>query len=455
MKFNKKMIASGVLAASLMAAPAWAKVPAAEVAKLGTSLTPSGAEKAGNGGDIPAWDGGLKKSQIPAGYTVGGEYLDPFADETPKFVIDQSNLDKYKDKLSLGQIAMIKKYADYKMPVYPTHRTAAFPQFVLDAIKRNAAKTELVSDGNGLNNFDVAIPFPIPQNALEVIWNQTMRWRGGAVERSIGQATPLANGQYTVVRFHDEIMWRTSVTDFDPKVDDNVLFYFKQEIVSPSRLAGNVLLVHETIDQVAEPRRAWVYNAGQRRVRRAPQVAYDGPGTASDGLRTADNFDLYNGAPDRYTWKLLGKKEMYIPYNSYKVASKKYKYDDVVKAGHLNQDLTRYELHRVWAVEATLKPGERHVYAKRTFYLDEDSWQAGVIDHYDGNGVLWRVAEAHALQFYDALVPWYAVEVLYDLLSSRYLVLGLMNEEEKPYNFGIKRKLEDYTPAALRRSGVR
>ena len=214
-------------------------------------------------------------------------------------------------------------------------------------------------------------------------------------------------------------------------------------------------MVHETLDQIKEPRKAWVYNAGQRRVRRAPQVAYDGPGTASDGLRTADNFDMFNGAPDRYDWELKGKQELYIPYNSYRLNDADVKYDDIVKAGHINQDLTRYELHRVWKVEATLKEGKRHVYGKRTFYLDEDTWQATIIDHYDGRGQLWRVAEAHNIMFYDTLVPWYAVEALYDLNSGRYLVLGLDNEETGSYEFGFERSSGDYTPAALRRAGRR
>jgi len=164
---------------------------------------------------------------------------------------------------------------------------------------------------------------------------------------------------------------------------------------------------------------------------------------------------MMNGAPDRYNWELVGKKEMYIPYNSYKLLDRDLKYTDIVRPGHMNQELTRYELHRVWHVRATLKEGERHIYARRDIYFDEDSWQAAVIDQYDGRGELWRVSEAHAVQFYDRDVPWYAVETIYDVLSGRYLVLGLTNEEANPYEFGIQRQSRDYTPAALRRSGVR
>ncbi|MCK0107094.1 DUF1329 domain-containing protein [Marinobacter sp. S0848L] len=453
MKLNKKLLATGVLAASMFAGQAWGAVSAGEAAKLGDTLTPMGAEKAGNGGAIPAWTGGM--TTPPAGYKGDGIYVNPFPDEKPEFVIDQSNVDQYADKLSPGQVAMIRQYADYTIPVYETHRTSAYPKDVMDKTVENATKVELIQDGNGLGNYESATPFPIPQNGLEAIWNHITRYRGGSVQRNVGQATPTASGAYSIVRFQDEITWNTALSDYKKGQDDNVLFYFKQAITGPARLAGNVLLVHETIDQVKEPRRAWVYNAGQRRVRRAPQVAYDGPGTAADGMRTSDNFDMFNGAPDRYNWELLGKKEMYIPYNSYKLVDRDLDYDDIIKAGHINQDLTRYELHRVWHVRATLKEGERHVYAQRDFYIDEDSWQAAVIDHYDGRGEMWRVAEAHTMQFYDKDVPWYAVEVLYDLLSGRYLVLGLTNEENNPYTFGAERHSRDYTPAALRRAGTR
>jgi hypothetical protein len=442
------------IALSLMVAAANAGVSPQEAAKIGTSLTPMGAEKAGNGAEIPAWTGGV--TTPPAGYTPGAKHVNPFAADKVKYTITAANYKEYADKLTEGQKALFEKYPDtYRMPVYPTQRSSAYPQEIYDATKKNATETSLVQSGNGLNNYVEGVPFPIPATGVEAIWNHIVRYRGGSVSRVVGQATPQANGDYSIVRFKDEFTFRNKLKDFDPAKDQNVLFYFKQDVVSPARLAGNVLLVHETLDQIKEPRKAWVYNAGQRRVRRAPQVAYDGPGTASDGLRTADNFDMFNGAPDRYDWKLVGKKEIYIPYNSYKLNDGDVKYDDIVKAGHINQDLTRYELHRVWQVEATLKEGKRHIYGKRTFYLDEDTWQAVQIDHYDGRGQLWRVAEAHSIMYYDTLVPWYSVESLYDLNSGRYLVLGLDNEESGSYEFGFERTSGDYTPAALRRAGRR
>ena len=455
MMTTKNLLQTGVLALSLLATSVMAAVSADEAAKLGTTLTPLGAEKAGNAdGSIPEWTGGLP--QNAGAVDAKGFLADPFASETALFTITAQNVDQYKDKLTPGQLAMFKRYpTSYKIPVFPTHRTATVPAAVAAAAKANATNTKLIQNGNGLENFSQAYPFPIPQNGVEAIWNQITRYRGGSVRRLVNQATPQANGSYSMVSFVDEFTFRSALKDVDASKPSNVLYYFKQRVTAPSRLAGGVLLIHETIDQVKEPRLAWLYNAGQRRVRRAPQVSYDGPGTAADGLRTTDNFDMYNGAPDRYEWKLEGKKEVYIPYNSYRLDSPKLKYDEIIKAGHINQDLTRYELHRVWHVVATLKPGERHIYAKRDFYIDEDTWQAVEIDHYDGRGTLWRVAEAHSQYYYDKQVPWYAVETLYDLLSGRYLALGMKNEEKQAYDFNYTASEADYTPAALRQEGVR
>ena len=454
---RKMILQCGVLALSLLAANVMAAVTPDEAAKLGTTLTPVGAEKAGNAdGSIPAWTGGIPKN---AGAVDSKGFLaDPFATEKPLFVITAATVDKYKDKLSEGQVAMFKRYPEtYKIPVYPTHRTVNLPPDIYESIKRSALNVHAINDGNGLENFtgNRYYAFPIPKNGVEVLWNHITRYHGGNLRRIITQATPQTNGSYTPIRFEEEVAVPQLIPDMDPAKGANVLTFFKQSVTAPARLAGNVLLVHETLDQVKEPRLAWIYNAGQRRVRRAPQVAYDGPGTASDGLRTSDNFDMFSGAPDRYDWKLVGKKEMYIPYNSYKLDQPTLKYDDIIKAGHINQDLTRYELHRVWEVIGTVKPSERHIYAKRHMYIDEDSWQVALVDHYDGRGQLWRVAEGHAQFYYDHQVPAYTVETLYDIIAGRYIALGMKNEEKSSFVFGFAAKATDYTPAALRSEGIR
>jgi hypothetical protein len=455
---NKKiLLQTGVLALSLLASSVMAKVSPQEADQLGANLTPIGAEKAGNAdGSIPEWTGGLPTT---AGAVDGKGFLaDPFASEQPLFTITAANAEQYKDKLSAGQLAMFKRYPDsYKIPVYPTHRSVALPDKVYAAAKASALNTEGVDNGNGLSGFSDSryYAFPVPKSGVEVVWNHSTRYRGGNVKRLMTRVQPQTNGDFSMIHFEDEVSFPGELPDQNPAKADNILFYFIQRVTAPSRLAGNVLLVHETIDQVKEPRMAWLYNAGQRRVRRAPQVSYDGPATASDGLSASDNYDMFNGAPDRYNWELVGKKEMYIPYNSYKLDSPQLKYADIIQAGHINQDHTRYELHRVWEVVAKLKSGERHIYATRHMYFDEDSWQLALVDHYDGRGTLWRVGEGHSQQYYHKQVPGYTAETLYDVIGGRYSVLGLKNEEKRSIEFGAQTKASAYTPAALRQAGVR
>lgn len=441
----------------LMAASVMAAASPEEITKLGTTLTPLGAEKAANAdGSIPEWTGGM--STDAAEVDSDGFLGEPFAHEKPLFVITAANAEQYKDKLSPGQMAMFKRYAaTYKVPVYQSHRTMAAPQAIYDGVKEGALKIKTSDDGNSLINFSESryYAFPIPKNGAEVIWNHLTRYRGVNLKRHFTQIAPQANGAFTTVHLEDEWVNPSDIPGLDREKTKNIQFYVKQVVTNPSRLAGNVTLVHETIDQANEPRLAWIYNAGQRRVRRAPQVAYDGPAVAADGMRTVDNLNLFNGAIDRYDWKLIGKKEMYIPYNSYSLDSRKIKYSDIIKAGHINQEHTRYELHRVWEVEATLKPGARHVYAKRHFFIDEDSWQIAYVDHYDGRGQLWRVGEGHPVFHYKQQVATYGAETIYDIISGRYLVFGLKNEEKRGLEFDIKVSNADYSPSALRSAGIR
>jgi hypothetical protein len=433
-----------------------AKVSEAEIAKLSTELTPLGGTKAGNAdGSIPAWDGGI--TQAPAGYKVGDHHPDPFPGDKVLFEISGANYKEYADFLSDGQKKLFETYPEtFMMPIYESRRSASAPQFVYDETKKNAAKAELVKGGNGVKNAAIGIPFPIPQSGVEVIWNHILKYRGQTIKRYAGQAAVTASGDYNVIGLEESLIVKYSDKNATPEklLDENIISKFKQKITSPARLAGTALLVHETMDQVREPRKAWTYNTGQRRVRLAPNVAYDAPGTASDGLRTADDLDMFNGAPDRYNWELKGKKEIYIAYNSYKLHSDSLKYDDILKPGHINGDLARFEKHRVWVVEATLKDEFRHIYKKRTFYVDEDSWQIQLVDLYDSRNELYRVGISYGLNYYDVLNQWSTLDVMHDLNSRRYLAIGLDNEE-RMYAFDEPLDDRQFTPQALRREGKR
>ncbi|ABE55010.1 protein of unknown function DUF1329 [Shewanella denitrificans OS217] len=453
---KKMTILSAAVLMALGAPVAMAKVSEAEAAKLGAELTPQGAVKAGNAdGSIPAWDGGI--TTAVAGYSQGMHHPDPFPTDKILFTITNANKAQYKDFLNPGQVKLFELYPEtYKMNVYETRRTASVPQYVYDATKANATRAELIAQGNGISGATIGVPFPIPANGLEVIWNHVLRFRGVDLETNRSQASPTADGSYTLVETAEELRFEYSRPEItlDKLKETNTLFFFKQVVTQPARLAGTALLVKETMDQEALPRQAWTYNTGQRRVRKAPNIAFDTPGTVADGLRTTDDFDMFNGSPVRYNWELVGKKEMYIPYNDYKLHSDSLKYDQILKPGHINPDLVRWEKHRVWEVKATLKAGMRHIYKTRVFYIDEDSWQVSLTDMYDNRDELYRVANAHSINYYEVPTLWTTLEVFHDLQSRRYLAMGLDNEG-RMYNFKANLTESNFTPDALRRAGIR
>ena len=416
--------------------------------------TPFGADRAGNAaGTIPAWDGGIV--QPVAGYKGGGPYADPYRDDKPLFTISAANVEQYRKQLTAGQIALLQKYPTWQMNVYPTRRSAAFPQPVYAETAANAGAAKLAPDGNGVIGTKGGIPFPAPSDGLEAIWNTMLRYRGDTYGTRWRQAAVTRGGAYTTVDFYYEF-------DFNygnlgkPARDraDNRLAYVLETITGPAMLASRMLLVDEPVDHAAQARSAWAYDPGERRVRPAPAVHYDNPGTAADALTTSDDFQMYNGATNLYGWKLVGRQELYIPYNSYRISGSEPTTADLLRAGHVNPDYARYELHRVWVVEATLKPGARHIYGKRVFYIDEDSWMIAVTDKYDTQGELWRVAEQHSINCYDVPMLYGTVEMHSDLRSGRYLAMGLRSGEPRFFT-SITRDPGDYTPAALRALGTR
>lgn len=447
----RKHCALGFLAATL-ALPAIAQTTPEQAAKLAKSLTPLGAEMAGNtDGSIPKWEGGITKP-LPS-FHKGGHYPDPYAGDKVLFTIDAGNVERYKDHLTPGQIALLKKYPDWKMNVYPSHRSASYPKAYYDATIANATRARLTADG--VEGTTAGLPFPIPNNGLEAIWNHNLNYKGDAWSSSWSLAAVLADGSYTPVRHETVLDYHYgNLSKAEKDKEEGKLLNFMQTVTAPARLAGQILLVHEYVDPQKNPRKAWTYNPGQRRVRLAPNVGYDNPGQNSDGLRVNDDYYMFNGSPDRYDWKLLGKKELYVPYNSYKLLGNSIRIKDVLRTGHINPDPARYELHRVWVLEATLKPGMSHIYKKRVFYLDEDSWSILLADKYDRRDQLWRVSEAHNINYYDVPMPFLGLEVDYDLQAGRYLAAGLRNEEMQIYVPGNYSEA-DFTPGSLRSAGTR
>lgn len=449
---TKKIVAAMLSTAALAftASVVHAQTTQAELDRLGKDLTPNGAEKAGNkDGSIPEWQGGL--TTPPAGWKKEQGYVDPFASEKPLFVITAQNADQYKDKLTPGLMALLKKYpTTFSVPVYKTHRTFALPQNVYDATKAKAGKVKL--EGQSLKNYSLpGTPFPVPKNGTEAMYNHLLKWTGAY--KRCGDWLPVkGNGDFYRVGFCED--WVQGQNLDEPQ--NNLAFAFFGLYDAPSTLVGTIYLVHDPLDYTVGKRDAWIYNAGQRRVRRAPDLAYDNIEDGTEGMRTTDDYWGFNGAMDRYDFKLVGKKEMYIPYNAYKINDPKLKYKDMVQKGHPKSDLFRYELHRVWVVEANLKPGMSHVLAKRTFYLDEDSNIIALADGYDGRGNLWRVYTMPLMQAYDVPLMFQSPYVAHDLSNGNYMVTALTNERKQPaYEWNSKAKWADFQVDAIRRRGTR
>ena len=441
------------LATAVFATGALAKVPEAQVNRLGQDLTPMGSEKAGDG-DIPAWTGGLATVPSNVSYKPGDKLANPFASDPIKYTITGGNADQYDDVLTPGYKALLKAYPSYKMNVYESRRTCAFPDKFYQANKRNAAVGELVGGGAGVSEAIFGSPFPIANNALEMIWNHTLRYRSFKTVRQFAAAPVTRGGDYTLQIVQDEAILQWSDPSAGRAEDlNNVSIYYIANTIAPARAAGNVILVYEALNAQTQPRQAWQYSPGTRRVRRAPNIAYDNPGTNSDGLSTSDAFDGYNGAPDRYDWTVIGNNTRLISANAYVAESTPYK--EFLSPLHLNQDKVRYEMRRVWEFEAKLKASTRHVYSRRVYHNDEDAWQMASVELYDGRGQLWRVQEMQQIQRYNVPLCGSAGEIVYDLQAGRYLALAMQNEEPAVNYFADELDTNRYTPNAIRQLGVR
>ncbi|HEX4389852.1 MAG TPA: DUF1329 domain-containing protein [Steroidobacteraceae bacterium] len=443
-------------AAAGLAGVALGGVSDEEAERLGRDLTPLGAERAGAAG-IPEWSGGLSSPAVAGfpDYRPGEHLKDPYESEQPLFVISAANVDAYAAQLSAAHQALLRAYPDYRMPVYPSHRSAAAPEEVYRATRRNATTAHLVGAGEGIGGAFGGIPFPIPGSGLEVLWNHLARFRGAGVALATGQAAVNDLGVFTLVRFREEFYFPYYQPAMTPATFDNILYYFMQTAVVPARLNGEVLLVQQTLDQAREPRRAWVYVPGQRRVRRAPQGTYLSAELSGSNLRSADQFDMYSGSPAPYEWTLVGKRALYVPYNAYRLQSAALSYGDLLRAHHINPEYARYELHRVWVVDGVRRPGAHAPYSRRTLYVDEDSWQILIVDCYDDGGELYRVQEGHAISYYQVPALWTDLELVMDVKTGAYLATGLQSQEPRPTDFALRRLPADYEPNRLEWLGER
>jgi hypothetical protein len=454
---KKSVYLTGFILA-LTGAQAWAKVSQQEADRLGTTLTPMGANPAGNAeGTIPKWTGETLGAPKGVNYKgTGTHYPNPYPNEKPLFEITGKNYEKYAKNLTDGQIAMFKKYPDtFVMPIYPSKRDVRYSDRVHENTKLNALHTTLDDDANGTDDVYFGVPFPIPKNAPEVLWNHMASPMMGATEGILDTATVYDTGEtnmrQTIEQRH--VQYYSSEITREQFNNSNIAAMAMVQVLAPVRDKGQIIVVHEYKDVGETSRDAWIYMPGTRRVRRAPSIAFDFPDSAG-GLRTIDDVMLFSGANSRYTWKLEGDRELYIPYNNNDLDNPQVTYKELLTPHHLNPKHMRYELHRCHVILAELLPGKRHIYAKRRLYTDEDTWAAVLSDNYDNHGNLWRTNFRSMVNQYDLPGMGARMEVYNDLQKGAYLANYLVNEQAGPPHYVPGAWPDSYfTPANIRQMG--
>jgi hypothetical protein len=429
-------------------------VTAEEAKALGANLTGFGAERAGSpDGRIPAYTGGLEKA--PAGYKAGdGRRVDPFAGEKPLYVLTAGSVGDAGSQLTEGTLEMLRRYPSFRVDVYATHRTVGYPHWLVENTRRNATKATATEGGLRLNDAFPGIPFPIPRDGNEVMWNHRLHYMGRAIGFKYDSWLVDASGQPTLTSTASSV-WEFPA--FEPKRDtplkeDETLFAWKLDYTGPQRRAGEAMILVDSVNPLVQARRAWYYVPGQRRVKQV-ELPDDAPHSSSSGTYTNDDAFVYTGVLERFDLKLLGKREILVPYNTYRLTYHE-RAEDMLLAKHVNPDFLRWELHRVWVVEAKLKPGQHHVYSRRVFYVDEDSWAALASDEYDMDGKLLRAVFAFLTDSYDADAPFAGHHVAYDLSTGSYY-FGFFPGAHSGVRYVEPLPASQWSPDSLAGAGVR
>lgn len=422
-----------------------------------SGITPFGAEVAGNkDGTIPAYTGGI--TQFPSGFKPNsGKWADPFPNEKPTLQITAQNYQQYADKLSASALELFKRYPTYRMDVYPTHRSVSYPDWYLANSTKNAQTAKLEKNGLYLTGAFGGKPFPVPKSGQEALWDWELRYVGVASRNNVKTwLVDSSGGAILAAQFKSALYYpyfdEKKEEEFKKKGGLAIWYEVFNDYAAPARLIGDTSLFWYFMDTADHDQQSWEYNPGQRRVRVAPDLAYDTPNPGYSGVITMDDIQLFYGKIDRWDAKLVGKKEMYIPYNDYKqqyetTASK------ILTPHFVNPDDVRWELHRVWVVELKLKPGARHVYSRKTLYFDEDGG-GGMMDAYDQSGKLYRGGFETTVPAYDYKVPYSLGNWFYDFNNGVY-IFGSHPADAPGILFNVNFPSDYFTPERMQASGVR
>jgi len=350
--------------------------------------------------------------------------VDPFADDKPLYIITGANVAEYEDKLTEATKELLKRFPSYSVSVYPTRRSVSYPDWIVENMKKNAANPEckLVEGGLGVTGCFGGVPFPNPKNGHEAMWNLQLHYKGASTHTSGTGWYVDANGNKVMTAViqnrNQNDYYNKELTAEQFYADGGPYFLNLNIYPGPARIAGEGNLQRKSVNPVALPDKTWNYTPGQRRVRLTPDTAYDFPVSSSGGALLYDEIYLFSGMMDRFDWKLVGVQEMIMPYNAYRWFSATP--EELLQANHPNPDVMRWELHRVYVVEATLKDGMRHVMPKKRFYLNEDAPGAGMMDGWDAAGNLSKGGWGPLMAAYDKQIPYASTTWLYNFNTGVY-----------------------------------
>lgn len=446
---NKKaLLMTAVLLQVLVTNSSWAGVSVEEAKALTSTLTPVGAERAGNkDGSIPEWKGGF--SGKPAGHVAGQFSPVPFPDDKPLFTITAKDLNKYKEKLTPTVQQLLKNNPDYRLDVFTTHRTASAPQWFYDYAAKNATAASLNNDGLTVNGAYGGTPFPIPKTGGEVVWNHLLSWKGTAVDTVHRLYMVDGSGRRSLTSAIDINEYFRYSLPGGEKDFDGYWQWHKGQTTAPGRSVGEALVGIFPLDYATKQPGSWQYMPGQRRVRKLPNVQFDTPNFYASGLAQFDEAYGFFGSPEQYDWKLVGKRELYIPYNNNQLLVA----DPEKSLGErfVDPNLVRWELHRVWEVDGTLKSGKRNASPHRKLYMDEDSWNIVMSDLWDAKGNLWRGGIGYTSLSYDLPGVVAFPYISYDFQQRAYTVAAYVKNytpvEPRPRSYFTA---ESLTQSALR-----
>jgi uncharacterized protein DUF1329 len=413
-----------ICVAALACCAADAAVTLEQADHLGEDLTAIGAEKAGNAeGTIPAYEGG--EAPLP-GWSWGKVRwrYSKFKEEQPLFSIDASNVDRHAEHLTDAQITALKTVTGYRMDIYPSHRTCNIDATYAQRTRQNATEARIGADGWSLEHAKTAgVPFPIPQSGVEAMYNARMRPQG--IGYRIAKGTTMisprpGSREFTSYAWSLETFVPSQAVEKEAVESSGAVdFYVHYTYAEPAAMRGQAFIGISFENKEPEQ---YQYFPGQRRVRRLPNYVFDAPVVGYENQYLNDEQLMQWSTLDRFEYRLVGKKEIYVQNNSLRMQDFEGKRDEAFGNSFVNPAYRRFELHRMWVVDARLKPGFQHLVPHRIYYLDEDSWSIAAVTEYDKDGKVWKLLESSQVPIWELGGSCgFLAYTIWDLQGGRYV----------------------------------